>query len=325
MKKFMKGCAIMAAILIALGAILAIIGGAMRGSELVSAVVDKVTGGRVHINSTWPWNWNRSHNGWEINVGGWDISLGDILDWGDGAYESSHEVHLGDISDGIVSGSDVNSLDIELGGCLFETRISEDGDFHLETSGIDRIQSYVEQGKLYIKSVKTSLFLGSSASKITLYVPEGQHYDRVDIDLGAGEIVIDGLSAVEVSLEVGAGQIKVKNLKAKVLEAEVGMGQIELPDMDVDQLEAEVGMGELAGSGSINVRALLECSMGNLELKLIGSQQDFNYRLDAAAGNIDLGRDSFGGLAQTRRIDNGAAKTIEADCSMGNITISFKQ
>jgi len=114
-------------------------------------------------------------------------------------------------------------------------------------------------------------------------------------------------------------------VEASEADISVGAGQIQIHDMEVGEFFAEIGMGELIARGDVAYGAELECSMGNIELTLEGSQSDFNYQIESAMGTMELGGQSFGGFASERRIDNGAGKEIEVDCSMGNITISFTE
>ena len=318
MKKFMKVCAIMAAILVVLGAALAYTAGTFRGREVVSDVVDSVTGGRVHV------NWS----GWNIP---WGVTFRD--DWHfdlntSNVYDKDYEIYRGDVTEHEISG-EFSQLDIELGGYIFETAVSPDDSFYLTTNNADKFQCYVKKGVLYLTAVNSgiNISLGNiSDRKLTLYIPEGTTLSKVEVELGAGQVIIDGLNAETVSLEVGAGQIQAKNIQAGKLEVSVGAGQIELPGMKVDELKAEIGMGELVGSGSIDKSADLECSMGNLELTLTGSQKDFNYQLEVAAGNLDLGSNSYSGLATEQKLLNPTAvKTMDIECAMGNVTISFEE
>ena len=318
----MKGCAIAALIMIVLGIALAFAAGTVRGSAAITEVVERVTGKRLRINL----GWDRLPFGIFIEDdwfgdADWNYELDDT-----GIFDSNHDVYKGDQktfypdTDAVIK-----ELDIELGGCSFETRISDTGEFYVKTSGMNKIQVYEEKEKLHIKSVNTRLKLTSNFGKIILYVPEDYHYDEVDIELGAGEVTFDDLNAETISMEVGAGVIRCKSISAQGLKASVGMGQIELSKMDVDKLEAEVGMGEFVGSGIIGDSGKLECSMGNVELTLDGSSQDYNYKLEAAAGNVDIGRDSFSGLATERRINNNADRTLEIECAMGNISVRFTE
>lgn len=313
MKKFMKVCAIMTAILLVLGGALAIMAGSVRGSRMISDVVDTVTGGRLHVNfGSWSPFWGIY---WDDNV------FYDLDDWN--FFDSSHEILSRDVS-GYEVGSDVKSLDIELGGYVFKTAVSEDDSFYVSTDHVNKMQCYVKNGTLYLKAWNSRWGIGSTTRKITLYIPEGQSFEKVEVELGAGEITLDDVTADEISLEVGAGKITAKNIRAGELEISVGAGKVDLVRMDVDVLDAEIGMGELVGSGTIRRSAELECAMGNMELRLSGSQKDFNYHLEVAAGNIDVGRNSYGGLGNEQKIQNGADKNMDIDCAMGNVTIRFE-
>ncbi|MCH5340611.1 MAG: DUF4097 family beta strand repeat protein [Acetatifactor sp.] len=316
MKKFMKICAIMAVVMLVLGAALALMAARVRGSAVITQVVDSVTGGRLHVsfgNVGIPWGvfWK---DGWH-----YDLDVSDV-------YDGSHTILQGDVREYSL-GSGVKSLDIEMGGYFFETVVSADDSFYLTTKNADKFQCYVENGVLYLKAVNANMINigGSNEKRIILSIPKDQFFEEVELELGAGQTILDNLRAEEVSLEVGAGQIIGRNIRVGELGISVGAGQVELPGMNVDVLDVEIGMGELVGSGSIQKSASLECSMGNLELTLTGREQDFNYELEVAAGNLTLGRNSYSGLARERNIQNGADKNMEIECSMGNVTILFHE
>ena len=316
MKKFMKTCAIMAVVMLVLGAALALAATRVRGSAMITQVVDSVTGGRLHVNFgnlSIPWGvfWK---DGWH-----YELDVSDV-------YDSRHTVLQGDVREYSL-GSDVKSLNIEMGGYFFEIVDSADDSFYLTTEDAEKFQCYVENGVLYLKVVNANMIsIGVSIEKrIILSIPKDQFFEEVELELGAGQVNLDNLRADKVSLKVGAGQIIGQNIQAGKLEVSVGAGQVELPGMNVDILDVEIGMGELVGSGAIQKSADLECSMGNLELRLSGREQDFNYQMEVAAGNLTLGRSSYGGLAQERHIQNGADKNMEIECSMGNVSITFSE
>ena len=335
MKKFMKGCGITALVLLVLGFALAMIAGSTRGSIVVAQVVEEATGGKLHANfsfGTPVWGIFWDNNWWKkVDKVHFELDMSD-------AFDRYHDIIDGDILNNadLLNGEysfeadAVKSLDIEVGGCAFETKASENGLYYLKAKGIGKIQFYLEDDELHIIAVNTKAGLNSLTNiswtgSITLYVPEGCTYDEVNIEMGAGELLFDDLVADEIYLEVGAGHIQVNNVKARKLEASAGLGQLELYDMDVEKLNAEVGMGELVAHGNISKSGSLECAMGNLDIKLDGSERDFNYQLEAAAGNIDIGHSSYSGLARERKINNNASKNLEVECSMGNISIRFTE
>ena len=317
MKKFLKVCTILAVILLLFGAALAVMASTVGGRERISEAVERVTGGRLHLdlgNRGIPFGiyWKED---WKYELDASNI------------YDEDYPLMEGDTTVAIPD-KDVKKLQIEIGGYSFRTAPSADGAFSLTAEDVKRFQCYVSEGVLFLKAVNSDvpgLTFGKSEGGLTLYIPEGQYFEQVDIELGAGQIQADHLKAGEVNLEVGAGQITAGELAADRLEISVGAGQAKLPEMNVGAFRAEIGMGELVGSGSLREDADLVCSMGNLKLTLAGSRQDFNYELNVSAGNLDLGEQDFDGMAVKQTIRNDAPRDMRIDCSMGNVTIRFQE
>ena len=92
----------------------------------------------------------------------------------------------------------------------------------------------------------------------------------------------------------------------------------------MENLIASIGAGNMDFSGGIYNSADISCSMGNVSMELEGSQADFNYQLNCVAGNMEIDGNSYSGAAVDRTVDNGAAKFMEIDCSMGNVEVTFK-
>lgn len=317
MKKFMKGCAITAAVLFLLGLLLAIAGGTARGSQAISEVVQKVTGGRVSVNFG--------------DVKEWGVTIADVIDSGavydineHSIFEHSYKIYKGDVAK-YCPGTDIGNLDIEAGGCVLETKASRDDKFYIEVTKAYKFQGYVKDSTLYIKAsngAKTWNKMGSCT--ITLYVPKNFSFGTVDVEIGAGVLEFsEPLAGDYISLEAGAGQIVIDDIIANTVELEVGAGEIELKNMEVAELNAEIGMGNLEASGTVQADAHIECAMGNVDLTLAGGEKNYNYTVECAMGNIDIGSRSYSGLAKEMSIDNGAEATIELECAMGNITVSF--
>lgn len=315
MKKFMKGCAITALCLIVIGFTFATVAGTVRGRTTIQNVVESVTGGRIRFDL------DDLFDEWGLNVfDNIDYSVGDNI--GFNRYYST----LSGTIDKYSLGSDINELDIEVGACSFTTKTSTDDNFYIEVKNAGKFQGYVEDATLYIKSSVTGKRWGiSNTNEIIIYIPEGAYFDNADIEVGAGMLEFDGLTADRANLEVGAGQITLSDMQVNDLKASVGMGQITLKEMSVENLDAEVGMGQLSAEGLITGDASIECSMGNVILKLEGSQQDFNYELSKAMGNVTLGKESSSGFASERYVDNNSDKTMDIECAMGNVTIRFTE
>ena len=160
---------------------------------------------------------------------------------------------------------------------------------------------------------------------ITLYLPEAYYFDNVYADVGAGSLEFTELNAADACLEGGAGYIGVDCGRFEHLNASVGAGVVSFTGIEVTNLDIEAGMGECAVEGAVYGDAWVECSMGNVEMTLVGNERDFNYYLQGSMGNIDVGSESLHGFGHEKYIDNNAAKTMDIECSMGNITVDFTE
>lgn len=329
MKKFMKGCAITALVLFVIGFVPATVASSIRGRTTIENVVESVTGGRVRINLSPFWKWG-IHVG-DTDLLGWvdDIDILDdinqvdyIIDENIG-FNSRYNILKGGVEK-FSLGSNIRELDLEIGACSFTTEPSADDNFYLEGQYAGKLQAYVEDGTLYIRSTATVKNWNElNGCRIILYVPKGVHFDDAEIEVGAGRLEFDSLQAKDITLSVGAGQISLSDLQAEELEVSVGLGQIALEKAVMGKLDAEIGMGEFVATGTLNGDADVECAMGNVSLTLEGNLRDFNYELSKAMGNVTLGNSSSGGFSSEKYMDNGANKTIDVDCSVGNVTIQF--
>lgn len=346
MKKFMKGCAITALILIVVGFAMALIAGTISGKKAIKEIVQTVTDGKVNIDLDF------DDDGFGINIGedigesigeagaaiGESIgelgeSIGDSIVNVDGTvnydiedsmiFDNNYNIFKGDVEKYSL-GSSIDDMVIEAGGCSFEMKTSDDENFYVEAQDINKFQGYVINDTLHIKgTVGTITLNGSNECRITLYIPENYQFNKVDMELGAGVMSFESLHADKILMEVGAGQIVADGIVANTLDISVGMGEILVEEMQVNKLVAEVGMGHLGLEGSVNESADVECAMGSIEMEIAGTQKDFNYEVECGMGNIDLGSNSYSGVAQEQYVDNGAAKKMTVECAMGDVDISF--
>ena len=306
--------------LIVLGLGMTSIAGNLKGKETIKNVVESVTDGKVHVNLD--------------SISDWGITVGENLDnvhyeiEDSMVFDKKHDILKGDVEKYSV-GSAVTKLDIQVGGCTLNMEESEDSDYYLQAENIKKFQGYVENGILYVKgTTQTATVSAGKEGVITLYVPKNwtdNPLEKVNVELGAGAMEINGIAADKVLLEVGAGQIDISEIVADTLDISVGMGEIIVGQMTVDKLLGEVGMGHLYLKGDISDKADVDCAMGSLEMVVKGSQGDFDYDVECGMGNIKIGDNSYSGVAQEKEIDNGASKKMLVECSMGDVNISFTE
>ncbi len=325
MKRFFKFCGSLVLILVLAGLVFAGIGYFTAGPSAVNNMVSNLTNGKVNL------DWS----GVKVDLSGINVNLNNMLDSNSrydindqNMFDKNYDIWEKSVKKTQLSQEDASSieeLNLELGGCEFVLEESDDDFFYFAYEGTGKSQAYIKDSGVYVKVLHTGDFvMGDHNSKVTLYVPANVSLDSVKVSLGAGEMELDGLKAAQMEFALGAGEIHAEGLQAEELEVSVGAGDIEFTDAELKDVDIQVGAGnfELAGKVSGNISG--ECAMGNLTLKLAGSEGDFNYDIECVSGNITIDNNEYSGLAQEKSIDNNASKNIELECAMGNVDVMFE-
>lgn len=303
MKKFMKGCAWTALILIVVGFVLVFTAGSVKGAEEIRDVVDKVTDGRVRVDFTELFAMEESAK-YEI-----DENM---------IFDDAFEIFNGDINKNF-AGETVCKLDVEVGGCQFRIKESAEDYFRVAAEGTRKFQGYVAGETLFIKgTMKTG-----DHSEIILYVPKDFVFERMDMELGAGAMDLGDIRAEKLDLEVGAGQITAGCLAVEELLVSAGMGEIIIEDIQTQKLDAAVGMGNLQAKGMVTEKVSVECAMGNINLRLEGMETDYDYEIACGMGSVTIGENTYNGLDNEKSVNNAADRKMDVECAVGNVEIQF--
>lgn len=306
MKKFMKFCFVLALVLIIVGGMFYMLGRRAGGRQDMNDLLKEIGGDWVDFD----WEDSIDFAGYEID----DASM----------FSESYVVWKGDVERQMVVQGSVGELNLEIGGSIIEIKDSPDGNIYVEGESVGKMQAYVEGDVLYIKSVRpANLAEEIKNSSIILYLPEECSLRRLDLSLGAGQLKLKNRVVEDMEVSVGAGQLLLTDVTLNNLEVSLGAGELRAQDVTVLSLDASIDMGNMDFTGAINESAEISCSMGNVNMDLEGNQEDFNFQLNCVAGNMEIDGERFSGAAMDRYIDNGAAKYMEINCSMGNVDIKF--
>lgn len=304
---------------------------------IVFALISTMIGGRILLsNSGWVLNrlshlgildeledWSEAHHGgWHL---GWDKE------------DAPTELKInGEIQDlitvgqpGEISADGIRNLELTLGAGQFYIweKDTDDGIISIEVQGIGDCDYYTDEGTLHVECFKGNHFIGEDLSQNQIFIgfPKGSSFDEVELICGAGTAEVVNITANELEIEAGAGEVTVNSAEVTKFSANIGAGRVESSDMTAREVDLEVGMGECIYQGKILGELDAECDLGNMEIRVEGSETDYNYELDCSAGNIDLGGRSITGLAAEKSINNGASRNFDISCNMGNITVSFEE
>ena len=303
MKKGWKVFWIVCAVMAAAGIVLTAAGIALGGLAMLSNTDEagpvhewlQRIGRRVVTENTVP---DQPDDLPDITAGDGDYDIGYVPGEPDGnmitEYKGINEISL-DLSylGVIVEPSDNDAVIVDTSQLSSEIRndivISQDGgELELETKGHRGFKWNTEEMEL-----------------LYISIPRGTHYDAFSADVGAGLLEMKGVSAGEISLEVGAGQIIAEGVYTDVLEADCEAGQITL-------------------QGEVLQNADLDCDIGEVLFTLPGDMEVYNYELACSAGELIVGDESYSGIRNRIRIDNGSSCQIKAECRIGRMEIMFE-
>lgn len=181
--------------------------------------------------------------------------------------------------------------------------------FLYATKDTDELQYYIDQEKDIARVDGNTLKLEDKTSSkdrilLEVYLPEGM-LREIEIEAAAGVITADRIIADSVSVEVDAASVQIDELivtREADLHVEAGkmvIGYFDGPKLDVD------------------------CAMGSIMVVCEGSEDDYNYEMECGMGQILFGQESYSGIGEEIRIQNGGHKMIEAECDMGEIILEF--
>ncbi len=182
---------------------------------------------------------------------------------------------------------DFTNLDIEFSAGSLNIVYDDVKDIKVDQDGMKNFSFRKDGNTLEIRAEK-SIFSTGANGNITIIVPEGYVFDKVD-------------------LEMGAGQADISDLRANILDIEVGAGQADLLDIDVQYFNASAGAGQI-------------------QAELVGNETDYNYDVECGIGEIVIGNNSYGGFGRDTNIENpGAERKLDVECGVGQITIEFQE
>lgn len=317
MKKFIKFCFVAAMILFIVGGAFYMLG-RKDGKEEMDELLEEIGGGLVNLDGLAGDSWGFGSSSRDTDAGYYAIDEASI-------FRDDYVVWNGDVDRQMICQGSVSELNLEIGGSMVEIKDSDDGNVYIEGDNVGRMQAYVEGSMLFVKSVRPANLTDEiKNSKITLYLPEDNtSLQLLDVSLGAGQLKLEHLAVQSMAASIGAGQLLMEDMALGTLELSLGAGELQAEDVTVEELTASIGAGNMEFSGGIYGIAEISCSMGNVSMDLEGEKEDFNYQLSCVAGNMEIDGERFAGAMMERYIDNGASKTLELDCSMGNVEVDF--
>lgn len=231
-------------------------------------------------------------------------------------FSGKEDSPVGDMQTYSVTG-EIASLELELSGAELIIQTAEQ--FSVE-SNHNNISVQVHSGKLSIDEAKKPFPFYPKGVTVILNIPEGFVFDDASIETGAGKVEIEGLSADVLELSLGAGEAKIKNLTANSrAKIDGGAGALTVDGGTLRNLKLNMGVGALTLKSRIQGESSLDYGIGETNLTLLGSREDYQIELDKGIGGARL----EGAEMQDNSVYGAGPNKIEIDGGIGAIKITF--
>ncbi len=328
MNKFMRGCLLTALVMLIVGCVICGVCWLFGGFRQLDQI-----NGLANI-PFFHYQGNGLH--WSFGFGDDESEFG--KDW-----EKERYLRIKDGETVSFQASSFRELDLELGACTLYLQESADDQIYVSVEGNVLRHYYLVDGSTFrVRNAGKTIIAGKS-DKVYLKIPKDFLFDEADVtigagtleggalragdlsmDVGAGECSLDEILGNEVSLNVGAGAIRTESLDAEKLDLDVGAGEFRLKGVSVTrELDLELGMGNAEIDGAVTGNMNVDCGMGNVTMRLTGSEDDHAYEVDCGMGSVEIGNRNYGGFSTEQKWNSGQGSVFEIECNMGNVKISF--
>lgn len=280
-------------ILLALSGITAVLGIAciISGFILGGGIRPVIQNIAAESGRSWEHFVERLQDGWSLET--WD-------DW-DG-WQSSR---LSDPVESRYAAAEKLEIDVRYGGVTLVTGEGEDIVVRAQNISEDHYSAKREGNTLKIKD-STPRYGHGADPCLEIQVPEGYRFADAELEVGAGVLTADTLSAEKIQAQVGSGRLEVTGrLRAGEVQCSVGAGEIQIAALEAQKLE-------------------LECAVGSAAVTLAGTEEEYGLEASCGLGTIQFGEHSYTAMKKSR-VQEGQDKEIEAECGVGTVLIQFEE
>ena len=212
----------------------------------------------------------------------------------------------------------IKNLDIEIGNSNLEILKGEELKIEASNQGKLKINNISNTLKLKEKS-HMEFFWNNNKNSIKIYLPE-EVIEKLDLDMGAGKLSMDGVNINTLKLDHGAGYVSIKNSEFAKTDIDGGAGKIEIETSILNNLDLDAGVGNTTiKNSSILGKSKISTGVGNATIELKDKKEDYTFIIDKGLGSLEID-----GISSDGRFGNGSNE-LKIDSGVGNLSISFQK
>lgn len=198
----------------------------------------------------------------------------------------------------------------------------------LNDGDLNKYDCFAEDGILQVKyGVENHAVYSKKGPELILALPEGIVLEEMDLDIGASELDFETSSIIcdTLTMNVGAGDVDAGYIEVrKQMEIVIGAGEVDIEGGSFQDIKLDCGVGSISLNGTLSGNLNAHCGMGEIDMKLAGTETDYNYDLSCGMGELTVNDTSYSNIGGSRKVQNeGADQTITLDCGMGSVELEI--
>lgn len=187
--------------------------------------------------------------------------------------------------------NDIDMIDIEVDNV--DIVIEAGDEFKIATDN-DDITYRENDKKLVIIGKKASIFNKKVTSSVVIYIPKNKELDRIELESGIGSVSINEISVGILEMELGAGKVEIDDLEVlRKVDIDGGAGEIVIDNSRFNNLELDMGIGGVSLNGEVIGNNEINAGVGKLDLELVGSVDDYMLHVNKGIGEAIIDGDSI--------------------------------
>ena len=249
--------------------------------------------------------------------------------------EEEQWAYIGQGTDGVGTLLEPESFQsVEVDISIGDVRIYACDDFYLELKDDAALGCYlgykIEDGVLKVYNTDDNVFelpgKPRYSSQVVLNIPEGYGLDEVQITTGAGDVVLEGVTAQKLTVDTKLGAVDCTAQNLQKVKLNSGLGDVTLyTDTYIEKkMELSSGMGDVNLYGYPAPDMKVSTSMGDVQASLYGcSIEECSSDLSSGMGAVSVNGQNYGSSAAINR-NGDSLYALEASSGMGEVNVYFE-
>jgi len=216
----------------------------------------------------------------------------------------------------------IAELDINVKASNVKLRLVEDGELVRVETNNEYVSTWTTGKRLDVVEKSHGFFGMGGDGDVIVYIRRGAKFDRVKIEIGAGTLDVEELATKELDLDLGAGKVLIDNLEvSEQAKIDGGAGTTTIRRGEMHNAKLDLGVGKTELKVRLTGESKIDAGVGKLELTLIGNEDDYRITVDKGIGTVDLNGNRLGDGA---RWGNGENR-VDLESGVGAVEIRMEE